>query len=58
MQAMDWNLRAVPLSPDTPLWVKVLPLAFVALVAWGVLSGAYQERQAPPGDVSSQVRPN
>ena len=55
---MDWNLRAVTLGPDTPWWTKVLPLVFVALVAYGVLTGAHMDREKPRGDVSSQVRPH
>ena len=54
---MDLNLRAVTLAPDTPGWVKVLPLVFVALIAYGVATGAHKQ-EPQRGDVSSQVRPN
>ena len=54
---MDWNLRAVPLNHDIPWWMKVLPLVFVALIAYGVATGEPAERERS-GDASSQVRPN
>lgn len=54
---MDGNLRAVTIAPHTPLWVKLLPLVFVALIAYGVATGAPADRE-PSGEASSQVRPN
>ena len=55
---MDDDLRPRKLALHTPLWIKVLPLVFVALVAYGVLTGAHKERETPRGDVTSQVRPH
>ena len=45
------------LALRTPLWVKVLPLAFVALIGYGLLTGEHEQREPARGDVSSQVRP-
>ena len=55
---MDLDLRPAKLALHTPLWIKALPLVFVALVAYGVLIGEHETRETPPRDVSSQVRPH
>ena len=54
---MDMNLRAVTLSPDTPLWTKLLPLLFVALIVLGMTTSVGHVG-GDRGDVTSQVRPN
>ena len=55
---MDLDLRPAKLALHTPLWIKALPLVFVALVAYGVLTGAHERRETPRGEASSQARPN
>ena len=55
---MDLTLRAASLSPDTPLWIKALPLVFVALVAYGVATDGGDRPSRDRGDVTTVARPN
>ena len=65
------TLRPATLSLHTPLWVKALPLVFVVLVAYVLITGRYEPaacadplssaqcaQDLPSIDVSTPARPH